>query len=726
MPGKDVALSPAAYSHVQPAGAPFPDHQPSRQSEAAVTTISRWARRNGHFTVPLAVPPVMWLAGLILHHYPVAGVVALCGAFLSASVWFFAPHKWTKDGTEPRWPEVWYARLSVTLASLWLFLAAWLGPLGGFVTAIVLASTLAAGTGTWGFLWWRHKRPRGQRKRDRLIAQCDTWWQSYCWRWNLGGSFVKDAHLSGVTLRVRVKGLAGVHTLHHFRQSIALIESAAEGHADIGLVRIEPVKGYPSEVDIFLKRENPLRGVIEYDMSLAPRSVHEPAPIGKSETGAWKMLPQRVNCFIIGMTRSGKSNHLLVRLAGLSGCRDDRQILIDLKGGRSARPALKAGCAEYVVTEPGEAKMTLRMLVAEAKARAKYAYTDHEQLLADEGTPALHLLIDETHGLTSTANGDAESAALLALFSSLGSGLEEYVEVYTQFGSLEESVRTEQTRGNLPVRVCYRVAEARHGAYVIPEYQRLDASKLEEKGTSYVKDAPEVFPEQVRAPKMDHDLFYRVAAQNVALLGARPPLRLYCGAGTAYRAGDRDVTWQEWWDTRWLRLDEAFHAISPQYQAAVADSPLAAAAVAAEAQQAAAPVPSPAPGVGSGQEAAARIAAEDADLMARVPADFRPDPALVRLLPQMIASEEDRFAEALQGATADSPATPRDLAATSGRGRTWCHDQLNALVEIGFVTQVSRGQYTPVPGMQVRQGMAEVKARNAKLAREAREKINAA
>lgn len=731
MPGKDVVLSPAAYSHASPVpvtmAAPWPQQPPSRESEAAVKTISRWAKRNGHFTVPLAVPPALWLAGVAAHAFPRAGLFAvLAMTVLAACVWFFAPHKWRGKDGEPRWAEVWYARLSAVLAAAWLGAACLLGPLSGTVTAIVLASLLVAGTGVWGYFWWRHKRPRGQRKRDRLVAQCDAWWQSHCWRWNLGGSFVKDAHLSGVTLRVRVKGLPGVHTLNHFRQAISLIESAAEGHADIGLVRIEPVKGYPSEVDIFLKQENPLRDVIDYDMSLAPRSVHESAPIGKTETGSWKMLPLRANCFVIGATRTGKSNHLLVRLAALSGCPDDRQILIDLKGGRSARPVLKAGCAEYVVTELDEARMLLRMLVAEGKARAKYAYTGDEQLMADEDTPALHLEIDETHGLTSTANGDAECAALLALYSSLGSGLEEYVEVYTQNGSLEESVRTEQTRGNLSVRVAYRVAEARHGAYVIPEYQRLDASKLEEKGTCYIKDAPETFPEQVRAPKMDHELFFRVAAQNVALLGARPPLRLYCGSEIAFKAAGRDVTWQEWWDTRWLRLDEAFHGISPQYQAAVADSPLAAAAVAAEAQQSAGPVPSPAPGVGDAASAVARLAADDADLMARVPADFRPDPELVRRLPQMIASEEDRFAEALQGAMADSPATPRDLAATSGRGRTWCHDQLNALVEIGCVTQVSRGQYTPVPGMGIRQGMAEVKARNARLAREAREKINAA
>jgi len=721
--GKDLILRPAAYAPVPAAPAvaapPWPQ-QKTRESEAAIVTIARWVKRNGHFTVPLAVPPAMWLAALTLHRFRAAGYTALCGAILAACVWYFAAHKWDRNA------ERWYARLSAALATAWLWLAAWLGPLGGSATAIVLASVLAAGCGAWGFFWWKHHRPRGQRKRARLVAECDAWWQSHCWNWNLAGSQVTDAHLSGVTLRMRIKGVAGRHTLDHFRQVIPLIESAAEGRADIGLVRVAAVKGHPSEVDLFLKQENPLREPVEYDASLAPRSVHDMAPVGKTETGGWKMLPQRVNCFVIGMTRSGKSNHLLVRLAGLSGCPDDRQILIDLKGGRSARPVLQAGCAEYVVTELDEARMVLRMLVAEGKARAKYAYDGHEQLLATVDVPALHLMIDETHGLTSTANGDAECAALLALYSSLASGLEEYAEVYTQNGSLEESVRTEQTRGNLLVRIAFRVAEARHGAYVIPEYARLDASKLEEKGTYLLKDGPEAFAEQIRDPYMPHDLFLRIAAHNARTLGTRPPLHLYCGSQVAFRSGDRDVTWQEWWDARWLRLDEAFHGISPQYQAAVAGSPHVATGMTAQAQQAAAPVPSPAPGMGDAASAAARIAADDADLMARVPDDFTPDPELVRRLPFVIASQEDRFAELLQGATADSPATPKGLAEASGRGRTWCHDQIGALTEIGHVTQVSRGQYVPVPGMDIRRGLAEVKARNARLAREARDKINAA
>ena len=111
--------------------------------------------------------------------------------------------------------------------------------------------------------------------------------------------------------------------------------------------------------------------------------------------------------------------------------------------------------------------------------------------------------------------------------------------------------------------------------------------------------------------------------------------------------------------------------------------------------------------------------------MALIPADFRPDPELVRRLPQVIASQEDRFCDTLEAATGTSPATPSDLMAACGMGRSWVFDRLGALAEIGMVTQVSRGRYAMVPGSDVRAGLREIKDRNDRLAREARDLINA-
>jgi hypothetical protein len=710
MPGKDLVPRPAV---LPPAVTGVP---PWAQGKPETVTAWKWLRRRRHWTVPVTMLPVLWLAGLVLHAFREAGPVLVVSLALSAAFAVFAPHKWDRLG------ERWYAWLSVTLAGLWLWLAAWAGPVRGQVTGLVLAASLAAMMTAWGIPWYAHKRPRGHGRRARRVARWDRWWQSHAFNWHLGGSKVIDVWETGVTTKVRVQGLAGRHSIQHVRQVTHLIESGLDGYADIGMVRPEEVKGKPSQFDLFFKRENPLREIVEYDLALAPRSVHEQAPLGFTETGKWKMASLRANGFTIGAKRTGKSNHLLVRLAALTGCADDRQILVDLKGGRSARPVLAAGAVDYVITEVDEARMVMRMLVAEALGRAKHCYVDEEeQLHATVEVPAIHLMIDEVHGLTSVSNGDTECARLLAEVASKGAGLEEYVEVYTQHGSLEESVRTEQTRGNLDLRTVYRVMEARHGAYVIPEYNKLDASKLDEKGTCYVKDGPEALPEQVRAPHMPHSLLRQIAAQNAQLVSGRPPLQLYCGAETAYVTEAGPVTWQQWWDTRWLRLDPAFHAISPQYQAAVAASPAAAFTVTEQAREAALPQPAAEPGTGNARQAAERIRRELEEAHRGVPAG---PPPQVNLGP-VIAAQKDAFASALESAPPDG-ISPTQLRKESGMGESWIYAKLRALVEMGTCTQIGRGRYLPVPGEDIRQALAAIEAGNDQLYREAREKVNAA
>jgi hypothetical protein len=519
MASKDLVPRPAARP---PAAIPAPPfEQPKMRTENGARLAARALHRNRHVTVPLALPFVFWPGGMILHHYHAAGFVLGIGLLVTVLVAYFAPSKWDRRAEQR------YACATVSAGMTWLWLAAWLDPVRGPVTAIVLGSLLLAGCIAWGIPWWKHHRPRGRRKREALIAKWDGWWQSHAWAWNLGGSAITGVWIMGVTTKVEVAGLAGRHTLAHVNQVIPLIESGLDGHVDVGRVRAETVPKQPSHFYLYFKQENPLAGVVEWDQSIAPASVRDPAPLGLTETGSWKLASLLVNCFVIGTTRSGKSNHLLVRLASLTGCPDDRQVVIDLKGGRSARPVLEAAAAEYVITSVDEARMYLRMLLAETAARSKYAYDGNEQLEPTEDVPAIHTLIDETHGLTSVANGDAECSRLLALVASQGAGLAIYMEVYTQYGALEESVQTEQTRGNLRLRVVYRVEMPEHGQFAIKEWNRLDASRLEEQGTCYVKDGPLALAEQVRAPKMPHGLLRQIAAQNAALLGARPPLRLY-------------------------------------------------------------------------------------------------------------------------------------------------------------------------------------------------------
>jgi hypothetical protein len=680
MPGK--ALVPLPARQPAPVQAPPFQQQAKRESEAAYRAIGRWLGRNRHFTVPAAIPVVLWPAGIILHRAHAAVYVTVAGVILAACVGFFAPHKWRGRDGEPRWPEVWYARASAGAAAAWLCAAAWAGT-GGLAPPIALA----AGTAAWGIPWWRHKRPRGHRGRQRKIARWDAWWQSYCWGWQLGGSRVIAVWETEITARLHIQGVPGRHSPGYVDRITGLIPSALAGIFPPGSVRHFEDSKDGSRFFLEFRRANPLAEPVGYDLALAPRSVSDLAVAGKTETGQWKMAAQLRSRFVIGATGSGKSNDLSVRAANLSGCMDSWQILIDLKGGRSARPLLPA--VDYVVITLDEARQVLAMLADEITERSGRMYFGAEQHVPTPEDPAIHLLIDETFKLTSVQRGDAQCARLLMDVASQGRAVAVHADVYTQYGSLESSVREEQTRQNLPQRVLYRVEQPQHGAFAIADYARHDASVLEEPGTFLYKDGAKADTEQIRAPHMPHDLLARIALQNCALKMDRPPLRLYASR------------WQSWWDTRWERLPEIFRELSPQYQryaamlaAASPQDYHAASGQIADAIRPADPLPAAAPGEGDGAQVAARIAQEQARLAA-VPDDFRPDPAMVAALPRVMNRKWASFADALEQATRGRPVSPGQLTELSGMSESWVHQMLKRLSGLEVVTQVSRGRYAP-------------------------------
>lgn len=684
----------------RPDGLPVPVPgvpQRRREPEGLIPRAFRSARRNRHISVPAAVPPVVWTAGEILHAAGQGPAAAVGGAVLTGCVCYFSARRWDRRA------EQWYARATAAGLSGWLTAAAFTGASAG-TAGEVLGGVLLAGGAAWGIPWYRHKRPRGMKARERLLAGWDAWWQGHAGGWGLAGSRVIAAQQSRVVVTLRIQLMPGLQSLQHVRAQVHLIESALAGFAPAGMVAVDAVRSDPSQVMIRIKQDNPLRDAVAWDGDLAPRSVHEDAVQGLTETGAWFRVPARVNGFVIGTTRTGKSNDLLVLALQLAGCPDARSVVIDLKGGRSARPMIRSGAADYVITDPDEARLYLLMTEAETAARARNAYAGEEQLLATREIPAVFTLCDEVNPLTSVAAGDPECRRLLGKLASQGSGLEMYVRAYTQYGSLEESVGTEQIRGNLHLRVCYRVEESRHGAYCIPEYSRLDASKLEEPGTSYVKAGPHTHPEQVRSPLLGHPLFLSLAP-GIRARAPRPEWLLYCGGEPCPAGG----TWQEWWDRRWLRLHPDFRAESPQYAEAAArfGEPPA---------PAASPVPPPGPqrpAYGDAAETAARIAAEAAG------PDVIPSARAADGLAAAVAGGKEAFCDAL-AAAGPAGISPEMLKEASGMSNTWAHQALRRLAEAGAVTRPRRGVYVPVPGADVHAALAVIEAGDGALLRSRR------
>jgi hypothetical protein len=693
-----------------------PPPLPAQEAQDRPPLIPLWGvlSRNRHVTVPLAVPWALAAVGVSLAVTPgTLAPVAAGAAVLTAVIWWAAPHKWTGKDGKPRWPEVWYARLSALALAGWLTWTAAAGP-GPWMWWE--AAVLAAGALAWGIPWWWHKRPRAHHD---IVTEWNDWWQYHSKAWhNVAGSHVIGIETKGVIDTLKIQLWAGRQYLKDITDALPLIESALSGHVEAGMTRAEVLKGDKaagirgdaSVVLLHLKRANPHDVEIEWEPARCPSSVTQPAPLGKNETGGWVLALLLANWFIIGKTRWGKSNQCSVMLASWVGCPDAHPPwIIDLKGGRSARPW--ANGADWVAITIAEARLVLAMGVAEVRARAEHWYTGTEQGVPTEEVPALVIFVDEAHGVLSTMSGDAQCRRDAAIIASEGSGLNVHLWVATQYGALDESVGTEQIRGNLPNRMCFAVSEPAHGQFALTDWAKLDASRLENKGEFYYRIGPDAASAPCRGPHMPHDLVRDITAASPA--ADRPPLVLWCRDQVAYYAGDdgqEPVTWQDIYDGRRDRLPASFRpggqaaARPPQEASMNTHTP-------------------PAPALPPPPDSPAAIADRIEDELGALP-DDDPSPVDAALLEDAITSKKRLWARLLQQAP-DGGIKPAQLTAGSGLGRTWTHEQLNALMEMRVITRLSTGRYTPVPGQDVWAGLERIRRANDHVAGEARRLVAA-
>lgn len=661
---------------------PLPPPLPSPSQQ--IPAVS-WLRRHRHLTVPAALPAGMAIAGLAAAHFRSArGELITASAVAVAAMCFAAPHKWDRRA------EQWYARLSAAAIAGWLCVTAWLG-IGMWTGLALLAVSLG-----WGLPWWWHKRPRAVQRGRGAAGEWDAWWQHHALGWGLVGSGVAEVTTKGSTDTLMVKLWAGRQVIGDVDRAVPLIESALAGYVPHGGIRLARVHADPSRVLVHLRRSDPLAAAVRWDPSMVPLSITEPAVIGQREDGTWKRVRLLANWFVLGATRTGKSNEMSLFLTVITGVPDAVAWVIAMKGGRAVRPWIEA--IDWPATDIGEARLLLRAAWAEVEARGRHAYDGREQLEPSPEVPAIFVMIDEANGVTSEGNGDTECANLLARIASQGPGVGVYVCVSTQYGGLAESVRTEQTRGNLLCRICFAVAEARHGQFALADWAKLDPSKLAEPGMFYAKLGKDAPSEPFRAPEMHHDLVRAISASNAAM--PRVPLSLY--------ASD----WQHVYDTRWSRLPEVFRSLRP----GIAAAPPAGVATSA------APAPEP---------VLLADAAGVADRLARIEADIMSVPDVGSLSGLPLPSEASlsgdlrrrklRFARDVMTAAAGGDwVTPDQLVQHTGLSRSWVMAQLRDLVAAEAIEKGTRGKYRGVPGVSVWDVMQALDATRDQLLSEAR------
>lgn len=148
--------------------------------------------------------------------------------------------------------------------------------------------------------------------------------------------------------------------------------------------------------------------VIPLPRDFTARSVNDPFPIGRDIVNGEEIevLLREVLTMIFAQRGSGKSNLLMVLLAQLARCVDVVIWMIDLKGGRVARPWLapwfdgrtERPVLDWVATTLGEAKLMSECAVKAIEFRSLTSCG--EKIIPSARQPAIFVICDEGTNLT--------------------------------------------------------------------------------------------------------------------------------------------------------------------------------------------------------------------------------------------------------------------------------------------------------------------------------------
>lgn len=148
------------------------------------------------------------------------------------------------------------------------------------------------------------------------------------------------------------------------------------------------------------------RKVVFLPENVRPASINKPLDLGLHDNGrTFRMLLRELVVMIIGVRGAGKSNTLQVFIGQLAPCEDVLIFVIDLKGGRMARPwimpwvedpdGVRRPVIDWLATTRQEALLMLDTLIAAGDARAHQG-AGGEKITPRRDLPAVILIVDET------------------------------------------------------------------------------------------------------------------------------------------------------------------------------------------------------------------------------------------------------------------------------------------------------------------------------------------
>lgn len=354
---------------------------------------------------PLVSVAVLLAAWILPRSVPldtVAGGLAL----LTAVTWFVSL-KVTGSAALSSWLLAWGAVLTA-----WYIFARVAGPWTARVlTALVFAVVILTPLGPPAIASYRARGNRDAAAEDRARQRAElAKWETMFARLGVRGIKVVDviSHQNGI----QVHGYLGKATDEHgvvtfdrlkaFGPEVATDRRLARDAASFE----QPDPDNSAAFILHLRTRKGRRATIYLPENETWTTVNEPLELGQHDNGRpFRLLLREIAVMIVGVIGAGKSNLLNVFIAKLAWCGDALIFVIDLKGGRMARPwimpwaedpgGVRRPVIDWLATTRQEADLMLDTLLAAGDERA-LAGAGGEKITPRRDRPAVLLLVDET------------------------------------------------------------------------------------------------------------------------------------------------------------------------------------------------------------------------------------------------------------------------------------------------------------------------------------------
>jgi hypothetical protein len=238
-----------------------------------------------------------------------------------------------------------------------------------------------------------------------------------------------------------------------------------------------------ADFTLHLRTRRGKRQVVYLPEITGPTSINKALGLGQHDNGrSFRMLLREIAVIIVGVIGAGKSNLLNVFIGDLAPCEDALVFVIDLKGGRMARPwimpwiedpdGVRRPVIDWLATTRAEAMLMLDTLILAGDARAHQG-AGGEKVTPRRDLPAVVLIMDETAVATGHDRKDEDISA-----RKLAVKLAQVVETYRSeaFVPIVAAVRGDvETMGLTAVkamslaRIGLRVSQATDGDSVFPD-----------------------------------------------------------------------------------------------------------------------------------------------------------------------------------------------------------------------------------------------------------------